>query len=280
MDRSVRIEWPGGAKVAVVFQMVFEQWQGQVVEQSYLPALPPDFLENGGRDLLNESFQRYAGKTGMWRIIDTLDRHGVTATGVMNGLSVERFPEVAKAFVNGGREIAAHSWAQDVLSYRLTEEEEYENVARCAEVIEKTTGQRPVGWVSPRGQASVNTARILADSGFIWHTDYADDDAPYGIKVGAKTLVAMGGHREVNDASGHIPFYNPPSAYVEMFEKSLEVLLSEGGQLIGAVVHATAYGHPFGAWALEQVIRIAKETRGVWIATRKEVAEWYISRYS
>jgi peptidoglycan/xylan/chitin deacetylase (PgdA/CDA1 family) len=259
--------------------MVFEQWEGQNVEQSYLPRVVDSHLQSGGRDLLNESFQRYAGKTGMWRIIDTLDRYGVTATGVMNGLSIERFPEVARAFVNGGREIAAHSWAQDVLSYTLNRDEELANIRRCLEVTESLTGYRPVGWVSPRGQASVNTAQLLVDEGFIWHTDYSDDDAPYVIDVGGKPLVAMAGHREANDASGHVPASNPPSAYVEIFCRSLDILRREGGQLIGAVVHATAFGRPHGIWALEQCLDYMQQFPDVWIASRKEIADWVLGSH-
>jgi peptidoglycan/xylan/chitin deacetylase (PgdA/CDA1 family) len=278
IDKSVGVTWPNGAKVAVVLQMVFEQWQGQDVEQSYLPKVIDSHLASGGRDLLNESFQRYAGKTGMWRIIDTLDRYGVTATGVMNGLSIERFPEVAKAFTNGGREIAAHSWAQDVLSYSLTKDEERDNIRRCVDVTAEVTGQTPVGWVSPRGQASMNTAELLVDEGFLWHTDYSDDDAPYVLDVGGKPLVAMAGHREANDATGHVPASNPPSAYVEIFCRSLDILRREGGQLIGAVVHATAFGRPHGIWALEQSIEYAQSFPDVWIASRREIAEWVLSQ--
>lgn len=276
-DRSVPVRWPNGAKVAVILQMVFEQWEGQNVEQSYLPRVNAAHLGAGGRDLLNESFQRYAGKTGMWRIIETLDRYGVTATGVMNGVAIERFPDVAKAFINGEREIAAHSWAQDILPYTLTRDQEKENIRRCIETTEQATGQRPVGWVSPRGQASVNTAELIVDEGFIWHTDYADDDAPYVIDVGGRPLVAMCGHREANDAAGHVPAVNPPSAYVEIFRRSLDTLRREGGQLIGAVIHATSYGRPHGIWALEQSIEYAQQFPDVWITTRRDIAKWVLS---
>jgi hypothetical protein len=40
------------------------------------------------------------------------------------------------------------------------------------------------------------------------------------------------------------------------------------------------YGHPFGAWAYDQVIRYAKGFQNVWFATRRQIAEWYLSHYA
>ncbi len=51
-------------------------------------------------------------------------------------------------------------------------------------------------------------------------------------------------------------------------------------QVIGAVAHATIYGHPFGAWAYDQVIRYAKGFSHVWFATRCEIAQWYLDHYA
>jgi hypothetical protein len=92
-------------------------------------------------------------------------------------------------------------------------------------------------------------------------------------------MVGMSVPFHVNDVM-YVRQRVPPSHYVEMFCRSFDVLYAEGGQVIGAVAHATIYGHPFGAWAYDQVIRYAKGFSQVWFATRREIAQWYLDHYA
>ena len=288
MARPVRIEWPEKERIAVVLQVPFEQYQrgGAHASKIHLkdlvavPTLPEEVTAQGVPDLLAMSWDEY-GERGLWRLTDLLNGHHVTATGVFSGLAVERYPEVVKAFRQGGggREICAHSWAQDIQSYRLNREQMRENVRRCAEVITKVAGERPVGWVSPGGQQNEHTLPVLIEEGFLWHGDYASSDAPFLLQEGGKRMVGMAVPFHVNDTM-YVRERVPPSHYVEMFCRSFDVLYEEGGQVIGAVAHATIYGHPFGTWAYDRVIKYAKGFSDVWFATRCEIAQWYLDHYA
>lgn len=281
MARLRRFEWPEGARIAVVLQVAFEQWEqasGSYVEHARrlvrIPLVPKEVVEQGTRDLLLKSWDEYA-ELGMWRLVELLNKHNVTALGVCNGLAVERYPDVVKAFKQGGggREICAHSWAQDVESFKLDRELMRANVRRCTDIITKVAGERPVGWVSPGGQHNEHTAAVLAEEGFIWHGDYANTDSAFIIEANDRKIVGMSLPWDVNDLM-YVTARIPPSHYVEMFCRSFDVLYEEGGQVLGAVAHTVTYGRPHGIWAYEQVIKYAKSFPKVWFATRREIAEW------
>jgi peptidoglycan/xylan/chitin deacetylase (PgdA/CDA1 family) len=271
--------WPNGARIAVVFQIPLEVWGDDVqYALSYVPKLPAEIAAKGVPDLLTESFKAYAGEVGIWRLIDLLDRHEVPAMGVFNGKAAEDFSDAAKAFRQGHpeREIAAHGWRQDVYSFALEGDEMRDNVKRTADAIEAATGERPVGWVSPGGQFTPETIEILAESGFIYHGDYAHSDAADVIDVGGRKLVRMAVPWEVNDYWTWALTFQPPSAFVELFKRSFDVLYREGGQIVGAVAHSGLYGHPFGVSAFEEVVEYVKAHDDVWITTRRDIARWVL----
>lgn len=280
VNKIPRYEWPDGARIAVVMQIPFELSDvtaGETVEgrSSIVPALPKDVRDAGVRDLLVESFESYGALVGMWRIIDLLDRHGVTGTGVFSGVAVERYPDIARAFATGEikREICLHSWGQDVRSYRMSREELRKTVRRCVEVVEKTTGVRPVGWVSPGASFLDETIEVLAEEGFLYQGDYAHSDSGDVVDVKGTKLVRMSVPWDVNDFLWYALHNQPPSALVEAFERSFDVLYREGGQILPVAIHASMFGRPLGVWALEQCILYAKSHADVWFATRRAIAE-------
>ena len=75
-------------------------------------------------------------------------------------MALERCPEVTAAFVELGHEIACHGWRW--ISYQNVDEAtEREHMQRGMAIIERLTGQRPLGWYT--GRDSPNTRRLVAD---------------------------------------------------------------------------------------------------------------------
>lgn len=280
MPRPVRPTWPGGARIAVVLQIPFEVWEHHSSSLVTVPQLPAEQTARGRRDLLTESFRRYAGDVGMWRLIDLIDRHQVPALGVFSGKAAEDYPDVARAFLEGGpgREIAAHSWTQDLFTHDLDDEAMRANIRRTAAAIERACGERPVGWVDAGGLFVESTLGLLADEGFLYHGAYAHSDTAEVVTQGGRPIVTMSVPWDVNDYLQYVLSYNPPSSFVEMFRRSFDVLYEEGGQILGAVAHAGIYGHAFGVSAYDEVIEYAKSRPDVWITNRREIARWLLEQ--
>lgn len=286
MPRRLPIQWPHKARIAVLPQLVFELWSGDKVEagRSQIPGLSEEDLRLGRPDLLGRSWQAYGGRLGAWRIFNLIQKYAIPASGFFNAIAVERFPEFAKAWVQAGHEIVAHSYAQDIRVFRLSADEERANLRKSIAVIEGITGQRPVGWVAPGGHRSANTAGILLEHGFIYSADYKDDDLPYTAEViGGRKLVAVPKPYDINDYTIYATGANPPSAYVEIFCRSFDILYEEGAhspKMINITAHAPLFGRPMGAWAYEECIKYARSFEGVWFATGRQVAQWWLEKYA
>ena len=58
-------------------------------------------------------------------------------------------------------------------------------------MLTKATGKPVLGWHSPGRSQSDHTLTLLAERGFQYVTDWANDDMPYMVKTKAGALCAM-----------------------------------------------------------------------------------------
>ena len=194
MEQAIQA-WPRGAKLAVMATVMFEAWpEGK--SPPYSPMASP--LRDGTVDRQGISWAEYGGKTGIWRLLRLFDELGIKATVAANALALERFPEAARAIAQRGHEVAGHGYTQDRLMPYCSAAEERELIGRCADIIEATTGKRPVGWASPRMTPTEHTASFLAEAGFLWHGDSHDTDLPYVLQTAKGPIVALA-HSDFTD---------------------------------------------------------------------------------
>lgn len=282
--RRPSIPWPNNARVAVNFHLVLEQWAGPAASTGHgmTPNFPKELIEAGKIDWATTSWQDYGGRRGFYRLMDVLNEHGVKGSASISGLAADAWPDLVKEFVDNGHEPSGHCYSQEQRMFRMTPEEERADIRKCVETFERVTGVRPVGWGSPGGQRSDLTPRLLMEEGFIYSQDFRDDDVPYiAIEQDGKRLVAMPNTYEINDAVLAGRFGQPPSTYVEMFCRSFDRLYKEGQtepKLLTAILHGTYYGRPAGGWAVDECIRYIRQFPDVWIAQRRDVAQWVLDQ--
>ena len=181
-----QIEWPGGARIAVSLVVNYEEG----AERSTLDGDPhhetnnevPSPVPTGDRDLNNESFFEYGSRVGVWRLMDMFERYGVKSTFFCCALALERNPEVARGIPAEGHEVCGHGYRWE--EYHLMErEDERASIARTVESLERTTGERTVGWFTRYGP-SLNTRQLVVDhGGFIYDSIGMNDDLPYYTTV-------------------------------------------------------------------------------------------------
>ena len=95
----------------------------------------------------NESNYLYGIRAGAPRVLDLLAANGITATFTAAAMSLEAAPELARRIVAGGHEVCAHGWRW-IHQFGMNEEEEREFIAKAVASIARTTGKRPLGWLS------------------------------------------------------------------------------------------------------------------------------------
>ena len=268
-------EWPGGKRIAVVFNVCLEAWSdGKAPGISPMGnPLPPGVLDN-----MAISWAAYGAKRGIYRLLEGFGRHGAKASVMVSAVLAERTPAAVKAIGDAGHEILSHSYAMDAIPALMNEDEERANIRRCTTLLEDASGTRVRGWLSPRATPSANTPRLLAEAGYTWYGDTLDDDLPYVLTFGDRRIVAIPLSTEVNDMPS-MKYGHPPQRMLETFEDVIERVTKHerGPVIVDATVHAHIFGRPHGAHYYERIVEIAANTPEIWIATRLEIAEHVLS---
>jgi peptidoglycan/xylan/chitin deacetylase (PgdA/CDA1 family) len=274
LDRTFR--WPGRRHIAVVLNVAYEGWS-----DSKAPGIGPmgNPLPAGAFDTNALSWGSYGATRGIERLLRVLDRTRRSASVMVSGIFGERMPATVRAIAEAGHELVAHSYAQDVIPTHLAAEAVRADIERTTAALEAAAGERPRGWISPRGTPSAESARFLLEANYAWQGDVFDDDRPYlqifeGIASGADRIVAIPLSMEVNDLPHAMRFGRSPAQYVELFDESLKRLREDDGEavILDVTAHAHVYGRPTGAWAFEAIAAKVGSCDDVWLATRGEIA--------
>jgi peptidoglycan/xylan/chitin deacetylase (PgdA/CDA1 family) len=266
--------WPNGARLAVVLTSEYEP----VYDIEPLAGNRPNHR------LLAE--MRYEATRGIWRILDVLERHQAPSTFFVNGATAERYPDSVRAIVAKGHEVAAHSWsAAD--HFTLSRAEEDDVIRRTVESLAKAVGARPTGWLSPRAQISENTIALIAEHGFVWHSDCFDDDLPYTLAVDGKPIVEVPRSTLTDDYAtmGNLrarPFGSARDL-LAVWVDEFDVLYREAknaARLLSLNWHQCMLGRPATSKALDDALSHICRHDDVWFATGRQIADFWLQRES
>ncbi|HEU12726.1 MAG TPA: allantoinase, partial [Euryarchaeota archaeon] len=139
-----RFSWPGGRSLALSIVVNYEEG----AEHSYpMDGIVESIGEFGpvdikARDVGMESVYEYGQRVAIWRILDLFRRENIKVTFFAVAKALELNPSAARAIVEDGHEICDHGYRWTEL-YRLTYEQEREEIKKSIELIERITGKKP-----------------------------------------------------------------------------------------------------------------------------------------
>ncbi|MBU6270235.1 MAG: allantoinase PuuE [Betaproteobacteria bacterium] len=283
--------WPGRARVAVQFVLNYEEGgencvlHGDPGSEQFLSeiigaAAYPD------RHLSMESIYEYGSRAGVWRILREFERRGLPLTVFGVSMALQRHPEVTRAFVELGHEIACHGWRW--IHYQgIDEATEREHMRIGMEIIRQLTGNAPLGWYT--GRDSPNTRRLVVEhGGFRYDADYYGDDLPFW------TEVATGDGRRVphlvvpytldaNDMRFASPQgFNTAQHFFEYLRDSFDVLYAEGAdspKMMSIGMHCRLLGRPGRFLALQRFLDHIERHDRVWVTRRIDIADHWIAHH-
>ena len=268
--RREPIQWPNGARVAVVCSVPFSFPD---------PAFP--IPEGGGftGPVARIHVELYGGRQGIWRLLDVLDRYNFKASCEVSGLAAGRFPDAVKAIQERGHEIVGNYWADNLLHDEQTADQDRQFIRRTLSVLEGVVGKRPAGWVAPKLRLGEKTLDFLAEEGIGWHACSLSDDLPYVIHVrGKKMIVFPHAGPQLDDAGFIIGSRRPPEVYLEFIRREFATLYKEGARtpkMFTFSVHPELGARPFFIGAVEEALSYLQSFPDVWFPTRQQVAEWW-----
>lgn len=238
--------WPDGKPLALSVSVMLEGWTDDSA-----PGIGPmgNPLKAGILDLQARSWADYGPKVGAWRLLDILNRLDVRSVFYVSGIVAERYPDLMKAIAGAGHAVAAHGWGQNIIPSYQTPDEEAQDLQRCLAAIERSSGGRPAGWLSPRCTPSSRTSALLAKAGFDWHADFFDSDLPCRHTTPDGAITAVPFTMEVNDMPLYVRYGAEPEAFTRIFERIVGnwPRLGLPAGCLDITVHAHVFGRPFGA---------------------------------
>lgn len=273
--------WPGGRKLALSIVVNYEEG----AEHSYpVDGIVESIGEFGPvdlktRDVGMESVYEYGQRVAIWRMLNLFRRESVKVTFFAVAKALELNPQAAKAIVEEGHEICDHGYRWTEL-YRLTYEQEREEIKKSVDLIEKITGKKPVGFYAR--EPSENTLEILTEfKNFIYDSDAYNDDLPYFYKKTGMLIVPY--TPDANDFHFLYPMHRFANSddFFTYLKDTFDVLYRESEEspkLMNIGLHVRISGRPGRFVAIEKFIKYAKR-HDVWIATREEIARFWIENF-
>ena len=253
MTRPVdRLPLPEGKRAVVLLNIAYEAWS-----EGAAPGLGPmgNPLPGGVFDTNAASFGEYGWRAGIWRLLEILDRHRLTATVFASGRLAELAPESLKAAHGAGHEIAPHGYAQDIIPATLDPDAERANLDLTLERLGSVVGRDALhGWLSPRCTPSPDTGRLLAEAGLRWFSDVFDRDEP-SLREDTGDLVWLPFTMDVNDLPLYLKHGNRPRQLLDTFADTLAWTEAHetGVAHLDVTVHAHVFGRPYGAWVVDEI---------------------------
>jgi len=154
------------------------------------------------------------GAYGPWRalprLLDLLDKHALPATFFIPAWIVEHWSAQCLDIVRCGHEVAYHGYRHEGF-IDLSVERQIQVMTRSRALFEDKLKITPLGFRTPSGDWSYETAQILDEFGVIYSSSMRGDDRPYFHKRqdGGCGLVEIPARWDVDDYTALAYFEDP-----------------------------------------------------------------------
>jgi peptidoglycan/xylan/chitin deacetylase (PgdA/CDA1 family) len=277
-----RFSWPDDARVVVNVVLVYEEGSEYSVlwgddrndgwgEYAEPGVQPPQ------RDLGTESHYEYGSRAGVWRLARIFDEARIPVTVSSTAVALELNPAVAQWMRQRDHDLLGHGWRW-IEAWRLSREEEREQIVRAIETFERVLGQRPLGWNCRSWPSEWSRELLVEEGGFLYDSDGSADDAPYYAQCRGRPFLVVPYTKTYNDARYLMsPGFGSPRDYLDTLTFGLDELLREGRPaLLTVAVHARWSGQAARAAVVRHFLEHAAAQPGVRFMRRLDVARFWL----
>ena len=272
-----RITWPNGARIAV--------WLAPNIEHYELDPPPNPRRAPWPRplpDILGYAHRDFGNRVGFWRMADVMARHGVRGSVSLNTAVCDHYPEIIERCCELGWELFSHGTYNTRYFYGMSEDQQRAVIQENRATILRASGQHLDGWLTPALSNDETTQHILAEEGILYTLDMLHDDQPMPLKTRAGSLISIPYSLEVNDVPLLHLRHTSPAQYARICKAQFDQLYAEGaesGTVMCMPLHPYLIGQPHRIGALDEVLAHITGHDGVWLATGREIARWFIDHH-
>ncbi len=267
--------WPGQARIAVTVTIVLDD-----AELGPPPDADPDprIVSPLGKfhpDWLTWSQREYGARVGIFRVLRVLDQFGLTPSVALGASAARRYPDLVDEFVRRDACFLAHgSTATRRITSRMTDEQERIFIRQARDAIAAVAGAAPLGWCGQDFNESFDTPARLAEAGFDYTTDWANDDRPFLLgPYDGRTLVALPPQPEWNDLECMWLRRVSAPVWSDGLVEAFSVLRAEGGGVFNLTLHPWIVGQAHRIRYLSDALARILGQAGIWRTTTDQVAQ-------
>lgn len=269
-----RIAWPNGARIAF--------YVGFNIESFDYTRPNPRNTGSPLPDMVAHLPYEYGTRSGVFRVMEVLDKYGIRASVLLNSEVCERFPAIIEEGSKRGWEWLGHGITNQRLMGSYPPEEERAVIRQVKETIIAATGTTPKGWLGPGLAETFRTPDHLATEGFDYLCDWGVDDQPLPMKVESGRMIGMPYQQGLND----IPLLSANlltgEQYCNAVCDAFDALYEEaehGGKVMALPIHPFYVGQPMHKKHFSKALEYITSHEGVWTTTSGEIAAWYYGHY-
>ena len=270
--------WPDGARLPILFSLVWESGS----EPPETLSVPPGTTAPPGTRYPNlpaDTDAAYGYKEGLPRLLDLLQRNRIRATAFICAKSTEAAPALAREIAQRGHECAAHGYTHDP-QYQLARDDERTFITNASDLIQRATGQRPIGWNCRGQQRSINTTSLLQELGYLYHIDDYSRDEPFVVAANGKPFAVVPYTTTTNDVRYFRAIGAPIGAFEQALKDEFDQLYAEAGhrrRFMSITAHDEVAGRAVRIPAYQRFIAYAKQHPGVWFARTGDIAKYALA---
>jgi allantoinase len=266
---------PGGARIAVWTIVNLEFWDiSRPMARQVLPAPTGQVLLP---DVPNWAWHEYGMRVGVWRFFELFVRLGIRPTVAINARVVTEYERVARAAHEAGWEFMGHGFEQMPIHQVADQKAMIED---SLAVLERFTGNRPLGWLGPGLTETEHTPDLLAAAGVKYIGDWVYDDEPTEIATACGPLVTLPYTVELNDIPMMLVQHHESAYFAQRCRDSFERLYREGesrAKIMAIAIHPYISGQPHRIKYLEAVYEHIDRHAGVLHWNGAEILDWYLA---
>ena len=170
--------------------------------------------------------------------------------------------------------------APDVRAF-LNEADERDLLTLCRDRIQKESGQRVAGWLSPWISESLQSPDLMAETSYGYTLNWCHDDQPMPMRTkGGQALWSVPYPQELNDIPSSVARQMDGKDFAQMIIDQLDEMIdrpqSPGAAplVIGIALHPYIIGQPYRLRHLRralQQVAAARDRGQVWMTTPGEI---------
>ena len=262
--------WPGGKKVAVIFVLYVEVWG-----PNHGPNLRDD-MTSRDPDIVNGAFRQYAIEWGLPRVGRLFRDQDVPLSFALNALFPTSYPKVWRELraTQPQAPILGHGMNNSTQLLPLTQgpAAQAAYIKRTLDMIQRDTGERPIGWSSPSVYPNIDTFSATTAEGIRYTLDGMDSDVLSLLHSPSGTLLQIPYPAVTVDMGHYLTRGLEPVDLERLWIDYVTELAHEASAdprreatVVAIGLHPFVVGTPSGAAAMRRVLQAIRQLDAVWL---------------